>query len=34
VVHPGVVIELADGQLVRFASVETRLDIGFLEAAA
>jgi hypothetical protein len=34
VVHPGVMIELADGELVRFASAETNLDIGFLEAAA
>jgi uncharacterized protein len=34
VVHPGVVIELADGELVRIASVETKLDIGFLAAAA
>jgi hypothetical protein len=34
IVHPGVAIELADGQLVRFAAVESNVDIGFLEAAA
>jgi hypothetical protein len=33
-VHPGVVIETADGELVRFTSVESNLDIGWLEAAA
>lgn len=34
IVHPGVVIETADGELVRFSSVESNLDIGWLEAAA
>ncbi len=33
-VHPGVVIETCEGELVRFASVETNLDIGWLAAAA
>lgn len=33
-VHPGVVIETSHGELVRFASVETNLDIGWLAAAA
>jgi hypothetical protein len=32
-VHPGVVIETAEGELVRFTSVESNLDIGWLEAA-
>ena len=34
IVHPGVVIETADGEVVRFTSVESNLDIGWLEAAA
>jgi hypothetical protein len=34
IVHPGVVIETADGELVRFTSVESNVDIGWLEAAA
>jgi hypothetical protein len=34
IVHPGVVVETADGELVRFTSVESNVDIGWLEAAA
>jgi hypothetical protein len=34
IVHPGVIIETAAGELVRFMSVESNLDIGWLEAAA
>jgi hypothetical protein len=33
-VHPGVVVETADGEFVRFSSVESNLDIGWLDAAA
>jgi hypothetical protein len=34
IVHPGVVVETADGELVRFTAVESNVDIGWLEAAA
>jgi hypothetical protein len=34
VVHPGVMIELPDGEVVRFAHVEPNLDVGFMDAAA
>jgi hypothetical protein len=34
IVHPGVVIETSDGELVRFTAVESQVDIGFLASAA
>jgi hypothetical protein len=34
IVHPGVLIELPSGELVRFTSVQTNVDVGDIAAAA
>jgi hypothetical protein len=34
IVHPGVVLELPGGELVRYSTIESDVDVGELPAAA